>query len=203
MFASDRPDDLRRESYSNPKSKRHIAVLHGGRRTYDYEWRPNDGHYLFKAEHIESEADVIERWMALWRQTDPALGYFAEYIRADGSYSPNRFLTLYKAAENYWRRTKRPGERAWKPAALRTRAGISDAVTHCDAEAIALIGTLRKYHGHLGDLELTYEEIADGTFESTRRLYVLTQACLLRELGLETRRIEELIQLHYRNWPVP
>ncbi len=62
---------------------------------------------------------------------------------------------------------------------------------------------LRKYHGHLGDQELTPGEIAYGTFDSTRRLYVLMQACLLRELGLETERIEKLIQLHYRSWPVP
>jgi hypothetical protein len=203
MFASDRPDDLRRESYFNPKSKRQIEVLYGGRRTYDYEWRLNDGHYLFKAEDIESEAEVIQRWMALWHQTDPTLGYFGEYIQADSTYSPDRFMTLYKAAENYWKHTKRPGETGWKPAALRTRAGIQDALSHCDAKAIALIGTLRKYHGHLGDLPLTPEEIADGTFESTRRLYVLMQACLLRELGLGRDRIEELIRLHYRNWPVP
>lgn len=59
------------------------------------------------------------------------------------------------------------------------------------------------WHGHLGDVELTPEEIADGTFDSTRRLYVLMQACLLRDLGVETDRIEELIQLHYLSWPVP
>jgi hypothetical protein len=65
------------------------------------------------------------------------------------------------------------------------------------------MGELRKHHGHLNDLGMSPEEIADGTYLSTRRLYVVVQACLLRELGLKTDRIEELLQLHYRNWPVP
>jgi hypothetical protein len=203
LFASDRPDDLRRESYYNARKKRQLVVLRAARRTYDYEWRPNDGHYLFKAEDIESEAEVIKRWMKVWREADPALGYLGEYIQAGNTYSPDRFMTLYKAAENYWNRTKHAGEKNWKPERLRSRAAVQDAVSHCDKDAIALIGRLRQYHGHLGDVALTPEEIADGTFESTRRLYVLMQACLLRELGLETDRIEELIQLHYWSWPVP
>jgi hypothetical protein len=201
MFASNRPDDLRRETYYNARRKRQIVVLRADRQTYDYEWRPNYGHYLFKAKDIDGEAKVIQLWIALWRQADPAFGYFGEYIKAGNTYSPDRFLTLYKAAENYWKRVT--GEPNWKLPKLRARAGIQEAVSHCDNDAIALIGRLRKYHGHLGDQELTPEEIADGTFDSTRRLYVLMQACLLRELGLETERIEELIQLHYLNRPVP
>lgn len=201
MFASDRPDDLRRESYYNARKKRQIVVLHAGRKIYEYEWRPNEGHYLFKAVDIDSEVDVVQRWMAVWRKANPALGYFGEYIQAGSTYSPGRFLTLYKAAENYWKRIT--GEPNWKLPKLRARADIQEAVSHCDKAAIELMGRLRKYHGHLGDVELTPEEIADGTFESTRRLYVLMQACLLRDLGLETVRIEELIQLHYRNWPIP
>ena len=201
MFASDRPDDIHRESYRNPRRKRHITVLHADRHSYDYEWRPNYGHYLFKAEEVESELEVIRRWMAVWRSAEPALGYLGEYIQGGNSYSPDRFLMLYKAAENYWRCIT--GEANWKPAKLRDRAAIQDDVSHCDKDAIALIGRLRRYHGHLGDVELTPEEIADGTFDSTRRLYVLMQACLLRDLGVETDRIEELIQLHYLSWPVP
>src|SRR5262249_35664793 len=67
-FASDRPDDLRRESYYHPRRKRQITVLNADRQTYDYEWRPNYGHYLFKAEDIPSEIEIIQRWMAVWRQ---------------------------------------------------------------------------------------------------------------------------------------
>jgi hypothetical protein len=36
LFASDRPDDLQRESYYNPRKKRQIVVLRADRRTYDY-----------------------------------------------------------------------------------------------------------------------------------------------------------------------
>jgi hypothetical protein len=200
-FASDRPDDIRRETYYNGRKNRQITVLHADRRTYDYGWRPNYGHYLFKAEDVSSESEVIQRWMAVWRKADPALGYLGEYIQDGYAYSPDRFLTLYKAAENYWKRVT--GESNWKLPKLRARAGIQEAVSHCDNDAIALMGRLRRYHGHLGDQELTPEEIADGTFDSTRRLYVLMQACLLRDLGLNTDRIEELIELHYQSWPVP
>jgi hypothetical protein len=202
MFASDRPDDLRRESYYNPRKKREIVLLHADRKTYDYEWRPNYGHYLFKAENIPSEVEVIQRWMDAWRKADPALGYFGEYIQAGNAYSPDRFMTLYKTAESYWKQTKRSGETAWSPRALRDRAGIHDAVSHCDKDAIALIGRLRGGYKHLGDQTLTPEEMADGTFDSTRRLYVLMQACLLREIGLDTAEVESLIATHYRSWPV-
>ncbi len=99
MFASNRPDDLRRETYYNARRKRQIVVLRTDRQTYDYEWRPNYGHYLFEAEDIDGEAKVIQLWIALWRQTDPAFDYFGEYINAGNTYSPDRFLTLYKAAE--------------------------------------------------------------------------------------------------------
>ena len=201
MFASNRPDDLRRESYYNPRKKREIVLLHADRKIYDYEWRPNYGHYLFKAENIPSEVEVIQRWMDAWRKADPALGYFGEYIQSGNTYSPDRFLALFKAAENYWRRVT--GESNWKLPKLRSRANIQDSVSHCDKKALELMGRLRKYHGHLGDQELTPEEISDGTFDSTRRLYVLMQACLLREIGLDTAEVESLIATHYLSWPIP
>jgi hypothetical protein len=203
LFASDRPDDLQRESFYNARKKRQIVVLRADRHTYDYEWRPTDGHYLFKAEDIPDEIEVIQRWITVWREAEPALGYLGEYIQGGNTYSPDRFVTLYKAAENYWRRTKRPGETAWNLRALCARAGIQEAITHCDKDAIALMGELRKHHGHLNDLGMTPEEIADGTYISTRKLYVVVQACLLRDLGLGSDRTEELIQRHYLSWPVP
>jgi ApeA-like protein len=203
LFASDRPDDLQRESYYNARRQRQIVVLRADRKTYDYEWRPNYGHYLFKAEDVSNKVEAIQRWMTVWREAEPALGYLGEYIQGGNSYSPDRFVTLFKAAENYWRRTKRPGEKAWNLRALCARAGIQQAITHCDKDALGLMGELRNHHGHLNDLGITPEEIADGTYVSMRRLYVVVQACLLRELGLETDRIEGLIELHYRSWPVP
>lgn len=92
---------------------------------------------------------VIQLWVALWRQADPAFGYFGEYVKAGNTYSPDRFLTLYKAAENYWKRVT--AEPNWKLPKLRARASIQEAVSHCGNDAIALMGRLRKYHGHLGD----------------------------------------------------
>jgi hypothetical protein len=41
------------------------------------------------------------------------------------------------------------------------------------------------------------------TFESTRRLHALMQACLLREMGLSTAAIEARLESHYSNWAVP
>jgi ApeA N-terminal domain 1 len=200
-FASDRPDDMAWEAFSHAESNRSIAVLREGRQVFARPWRPNAGHFLFKAADVDNEADVITRWFEVWRKTEPALGYYGDYLQDGNAYSPQRFLTLYTAAEEYWRRVT--GETGRNLRKLRTRAGISDAVSHCDNAAIALMGRLRKYHAHLGTQDLTFEEISDGTFDSTRRLHVLMQACLLRELGLETARIEELIQLHYQGWPVP
>jgi ApeA N-terminal domain 1 len=200
-FASDRPEDMTWEAFFDPDSKRNIVVLREGRQVFKREWRPNAGHFLFKAEDVDSEAEVVSRWFEIWRKTEPALGYFGEYIKEGSTYSPQRFLTLYTAAEEYWR--KASGEKSRNLRKLRARAEISEAVSHCDNQALALMGRLREYHAHLGKPDLSTEEIANGTFDSTRRLHVLVQACLLRDLGLQTDRIEKLIQLHYQSWPVP
>jgi ApeA N-terminal domain 1 len=201
-FAADRPEDMAWEAFSNhDKNQRVIAVLREGRDVREREWRPNVGHFLFKAEDIDSEADVLSRWFGIWRQTEPALGYLGDYIEEGNAYSPQRFLTLYTAAEEYWR--KATGESGRNLRKLRARAGINDAVSHSDNDALALMGRLREYHAHLGSPDLSPDEITDGTFDSTRRLYVQMQACLLRDVGLDTDRIEELITLHYQSWPVP
>jgi hypothetical protein len=46
-------------------------------------------------------------------------------------------------------------------------------------------------------------DVAIQTFEATRRLQALIQACLLRDIGLEKERVEELITQHYQAWPLP
>jgi hypothetical protein len=203
VFASDRPDDVVWESFYNPESQRQIVVMRAGRRSFDREWRPNDGHFLFKAEDIDSEVDVIQRWLAVWRASEPSLGLYVETIQEDRQYSPSRFLTLFTAAEGYWKGTKKAGEKKWGIDALAARSALSAEITGAGKDARSLIGRLRNYHAHLKPApELTPEEIADGTFESTRRLHALMQACLLGEIGVETDRIKELIELHYRSWPI-
>ena len=200
-FAADRPNDMAEERFVDLDRKCGISVLHEGRHTFNRDWQPNDGHFLFRAADVTSEIDTIASWLAIWRQTEPALGYFGEYIQGGSHYSPQRFLTLYTAAEEYWRRAT--GEKGRNLRKLRDRAGISNAITNCDNAALKLIGRLRDYYAHLGQPKASPDDTADGTFESTRRLYVLMQACLLRDCGLDTDKIEELIQLHYRSWPVP
>jgi hypothetical protein len=129
---------------------------------------------------------------------------YVETMQDGQQYSPSRFLTLFTAAEGYWKGTKRADEKNWGIDALAERAAVTDDVTGANKDARSLIGRLREYHAHLLPApKLTTEEIGHGTFESTRRLHALTQACLLREIGLDTERITELMNLHYRSWPVP
>lgn len=203
-FASDRPDDLRWETFGDLETKRWVILLRSPRESYEREWRPTPGHFLFRAEEISDEGEVIRRWLEVWRASEPSLGLFCETIQEDSAYSPSRFLTLFTATEGYWKGTKQQDEKAWNINALVKRAGIDESVSKADRRARELIGSLRKYHAHLVlPGKPTVEGIALSTFDSTRRLHVLMQACLLRELGLETGRIESLITAHYRNWPIP
>jgi hypothetical protein len=92
---------------------------------------------------------------------------------------------------------------------------LDETVSKVDRRAVALIGGLRSYHSHLDptDVEKSLEpdevaeiaplEFAIQTFEATRRLQALMQACLLRDIGLEPARVAELITQHYRAWPLP
>jgi len=47
------------------------------------------------------------------------------------------------------------------------------------------------------------DEIVSQTYQSTRRLHALLQACLLREVGIDTSNVERLLKQHYRSWPIP
>lgn len=204
IFATDRPDDLRWESFYNPDTKRQIALLREDRETYDREWRLTPGHLLFRAEDLDDIGAAIRAWLELWRTSAPSLGLFCETVQQGSMYSPPRFLTLYTSAEGYWRATKRPAEKNWKIDALATRANIDPSVTHADKKARRLIGALRDYHAHLTlPVALSIDDIAGSTFDSTRRLHTLMQACLLREIGLNTSQVEQLLAAHYRGWPIP
>lgn len=203
-FATDRPDDLRWEAFGSPDAKRRIVVLRSPRESYEREWRTRPGHFLFRADEIADEGKALRNWFEVWRASEPSLGLFCETIQEDLAYSPSRFLTLFTAAEGYWEGTRREHEKKWGIDALAKRASINENVSRTDKKARALIGALRKYHAHLAlPGNLTVEEIALSTFASTRRLHVLMQACLLREIGLQTEQIELLISTHYVNWRIP
>lgn len=204
IFASDRPDDLAWESFYNPDLNREIVVLRDDHRSYNRDWRPNDGHFLFKAENLDSETEAIAKWFAVWRTSEPSLALFIDTIQQGNHFSPSRFLTLYTAAEGYWKSTKRDHEKQWGIDALQQRAGVNESVTHANKQARALIGAARDYQAHLRlPGHLSAQEVASGTFDSTRRLHVVLQGCLLGEIGIETPRIAKLIELYYRSWPIP
>ena len=204
IFASDRPDDVRWESFYDPEAKRQVVLLRSDRKSFEREWRPIPGHFLFRAEDVADEGEAIRRWLAAWRPSEPSLGLFCETIQQDSTYSPPRFLTLYTAAEGYWKGTKKPAEMRWGIDALEKRAGIDAAVSKADKKGRQLIGALRKYHAHLTlPGNLTTDEIAFSTYDSTRRLHALMQACLLREIGMDTAQIESLIATRYLPWRIP
>jgi hypothetical protein len=136
------------------------------------------------------------------RRTLPALGLLAEVINGGNTFSVPRFITLYTAAERYWK-APHPTQQ-WRPAQLAKTADMPQAVTGASKDAVSLIGASRNYHAHLEvGTRFSPERIIDETYESTRRLHALLQACLLRELGFDTANTERLLSQHYRNWPVP
>jgi hypothetical protein len=208
VFAADAPDDLTYESYYNPQTERGVVVLRRDRTPPQREWRPTTGHYLFQASHLPDVGEALTRWFDTWRKSVPSLGLFCETITLGTDYSVPRFLTLYTAAEGYWKNTKTKTEKtkktAWSPRALASRAGISADVTRATDPALALIGASRDYHAHLRT-QSTYSPtaIVRETYGSTRRLHALLQACLMREVGLTTPDIEHLLSERYRTWPIP
>lgn len=203
IFAADKPDDVTRESYYNPEDKTGIVVLQRGRNPTASEWQPIPGRYLFLAEDVDDVATAIGHWLDVWRLTRPSLALFRQAIEEGNLYSAPRYLTLYTAAESYWKNTKTT-KGAWSPRALAERAAVSSDVTGATDEAIAMIGAARDYHAHLKvDGPYSAEQIEDDTYASTRRLHALLQACLLRDIGIPTDSIERLLAQHYRDWPIP
>jgi hypothetical protein len=202
-FAVDEPDDLMHESYFDPADRRHIVVLRRDRNPRQREWRPVPGRYLFQAEDIDDIGLALTRWFEIWKRTVPSLGLFHETVQQGRTYSAPRFLTLYTAAEGYWKNTKTENA-SWSPRSLAERANLPPAITGATDEAVALIGATREYHAHLtvGN-KFSPETIVGTTYESTRRLHALMQACLMREIGIATSDIERLMTQHYQTWPIP
>jgi hypothetical protein len=212
-FAADRSEVIPFDRFYEPSTKTGIVVLHQGRKPQYRDWHPLPGHFLFRAEDVDSVASVLGKWISLSWNTTPSLALFGETINEE-AYSPSRFLTLYTAAEGYFRGVTEGSQ--WKLAELVKRASISVEASKMSKEAISLMGALRRFHAHLNatDLEkqrdsadeageVSLEEVSDATFESIRRLQAVMQACLLRDLGFNTSEIERLITQHYQDWPLP
>ncbi|MDW5595097.1 hypothetical protein VSS74_12160 [Conexibacter stalactiti] len=203
IFATDRPDELAHEVYADRADRRSITILRPEHVSLATDWRATTGHFLFGSGDLTDVTASLESWFALWRKTSRSLALLCETIRLGRIYSVPRFLTLYTAAESYWKNTKTPRAR-WSLRALADRGGVAARLTGATPEALALMGAARNYHAHLDvGNRFSAEEISDQTFQSTRRLHALLQACLMREIGLDTPEIERLLAEHYRAWPVP
>jgi hypothetical protein len=205
VFAADRPDDLCYESYYDPSARRQIVVLQRGRTPIDRDWSPAPGVFVFKADDLHDIGAALAAWFETWERSNPALALFGETIDQGNTYSAPRFLTLYTAAEAYWKKTWQAGSHEpWKLRRLVERAGVSERATGCTPDALALMGEARRYHAHLGEPRRhTVDEVVDQTYASTRRLHALLQACLMRDVGLDVATVERLLYDHYRAWPVP
>jgi hypothetical protein len=143
IFATDRPEDTLYEVFFSPDSKREIVVLRQGRKVYSYEWRPNPGHLLFRADDIDEVSDAFNKWIALYKASDPSVALFCDTITQE-DYSPPRFLTLYTAAEAYWHSMR---DTAWRVRDLAKER--AESVSKVDKQGVRLIGGLRNYHSHL------------------------------------------------------
>lgn len=200
VFASDRPDDVVRESYFDPATDRGMQVLRAGRQPASVDWGP-PGDLLFAAADVPDETEAISTWMRIWEKTRPSLALYVDTIQQGLRFSGPRFLTLYTAAEGYFKMVTDGAQ--WKIDHLATRAGIAEQSTGATKDALGLIGATRDHYAHLSlGNKYSADDIAAQQVDSTRRLHHLMQACLLRDFGLKTPRIEELLDQHYRGWPV-
>jgi hypothetical protein len=200
-FVSDRPDALNQEVVIDTGAGLRVRVLRQRQQQVEpRDWRP-DHAYLFPVEVLDDYATSIRRWWELYEQVWPALGLFASHINEGNAYSPARFLTLFSAIEAYAAGAHRHTDLK----RLRAYAGVPNAVTGCTNKALDLIGASRGYYAHFGSTGQKYSlaDVEGNTLESTRRLSALMQACLMRELGIEPAEIEQLLNDHYRNWPIP
>lgn len=128
IFAADKPDDLVLESYYAPETKRRIAVMRPDRHPSPTEWRPRNDRYLFQAEHVADVGETIRRWLDVWHRSVPSLGLLAETIEQGRTYSAPRFLTLYTAAETYYKAIHAP-HGPWSPRSLAAIADIDPSLT--------------------------------------------------------------------------
>lgn len=201
-FVSDTADHILAEEYVDSGRRERVSVLEWGSRGDCRKWDPRDGRFLFASEVLDLPP-LLQAWFSAWGASVPALGLLQQVI-SDDTYSAPRFLTLYTAAEQYWKSTKSAKEGPWRVGRLAERAGLDINSLGLNQEKLSLIGATRNYHAHLSSTDkFGAEFIEDQTFESTRRLHVLLQACVLHDLGLSHEDIQEAIASHYRSWPIP
>lgn len=201
ITSGDRPDELVSENIGDVGDPRSwFEVRNYGTTLVERKSGPGS-RFLTRADTLPSFEYAIKTWWELYETTFPALGLFASHVNDGNVYSPARFLTLFTAAETY----ARERHRNENISALASYADVPPAVTGCTRDALSLIGATRKYlaHGAHKSRKYSHAYIEDHVFESTRRLHALMQACLLRDLGLDSSAIAERLTDHYRAWPVP
>jgi hypothetical protein len=197
-FAADRPDTVVEELYIHRKRDQRIEVWRAGASMVPPEWRHNA--LLFHAADLPDFRLGIVRWWRLYEKVRPALGIFGDYLNDGTSFSRPRLITLHTAICGYTDARHHHRD----PRKLRTYAEVSNEVTRCSNETLGLFGAARDYFAHLGSPGQKYSvtEIEDRTVQVTRRAAALMQASLLRELGFSKTRTTELLERHYRNWPL-
>ena len=203
VFAADHPDDMAWESFYNPESKRQIVVLRSNRKPAQREWRPVPGRYLFR-QKIYLTSLTLSRSGSRCGVRPSRLSVCCATPSSKTQRTQCQDFSRFIPRPRAIGRTRRPRKGSWSPQALARRAAVSPELTGATKRSLALIGASRDYHAHLAASKaFSPQEIVDETFESTRRLHALLQACLLREIGLDTAEIERLLRQHYASWPVP
>jgi len=195
-LAADRPDDLTREVYVDPRRRLRVEVWRRGRTAREGDWRFR---YLFTADDLLDYPRAIRAWWRLHRQVWPALDLFGDHVNEGSTYSPGRFLTMFSAIERYGDIRRGTTDLA----KLRTYSGVGSDITGCTNPALKLIRVTRGYVAHFNNVDdRRRAEVEDNLLESTRRLAALMQTCLLRNLGIPKADRNRLMARHYASWPL-
>jgi hypothetical protein len=199
-FVSDRPDSVTVEHLVNAELQREALIWRVAPQTEVRPWRLISD-YLFRVAGIEDFASLIQTWWALYEKVDPALGYFAQHINDGSTYSPERLVLLFAALEAYGDIHHQTTDLK----ALRNQTGVAASVTGCSNAALTLLGSSRGYFAHPSKHRQNREpsDADDGIFPSIRRASALMQSCLLRDLGFDVESTTNILQQHYRPWPLP
>ena len=197
-FAADRPDSIIEELHIHRKREQRIEVWRAGAAMEPLPWRHKA--LLFYAADLPDFRLGILRWWRLYEKVRPALGIFGDYINGGTSFSPSRLITLHAAICGY--SDVRHNHR--DPRKLRSFAEVPNEITGCSSSTLGLFGAARNYFAHLGSPgpKHSVAEIEEGTLRVTRRAAALMQASLLRELGFTKTKTSQLLDQHYRNWPL-
>jgi len=213
VLAADRPDAITHEAVSDTKRCERAVILRMGRSVTPREWRPDD-RFLFRAEQIDDVADIYGRWMALWEEAGPEVATFVDAVNEGSTYSRARLLASVVALEAYWRtRLRQPTSPGQKPQslsltdklkALRDHSGVDTARIGGTNKNLKLLVAGRNLYAHLNQtlVEVSDEEIDDGLVDNCRRATALMQACLLHDLGVLPKRINEMFAEHLASWPL-